>query len=310
MSDLFDIVTSATLYAAAIRLALPIFLAALGETFAERAGLVNVGLEGMMLMGAFGAVLGSDVTGSALAGVAIGLLFAVLVAAVQGFVSINLGGDQIVCGIALNIGALGITAFLVRAIWEGGNAPQVAGFSAFDFPLVANAPFVGVAVFQQGIFVYVALVLALISWWALMKTGWGLRMRGCGEDPLACESLGIPVKRLRWQAMLICGACAGLGGVFLALGQLLTFSDGMSGGRGFIALAVVIIARWSPMLAIPSALLFGAVEAFALRVQSSDLDVPPELMLALPYVATIVVYAIVVGRSNPPAALGRSYVRQ
>jgi len=310
MNDLFHIITSATLYAAAIRLALPIFLAALGETFAERSGLVNVGLEGMMLMGAFGAVLGSDISGSAVIGVLVGLLFALFVAVIQGFVSINLGGDQIVCGIALNIGALGVTAFLVRAIWAGGNAPQVEGFSAFHFPILADAPFLGVAIFQQSVFVYVALLLALIGWWGLMRTSWGLRLRGCGEDPLACESFGIPVKRLRWQATLICGLCAGLGGVFLALGQLLTFSDGMSGGRGFIALAVVIVARWSPLLAIPSALLFGAVEAFALRVQSSSINVPPELLLALPYVATIVVYAIVVGRSNPPAALGRTYIRQ
>jgi simple sugar transport system permease protein len=310
MSDIFDIVTSATLYAAAIRLALPIFLAALGETYAERAGLVNVGLEGMMLMGAFGAVLGSDLTGSPVAGALIGIFFALLIAAIQGLVAINLGADQIVCGIALNIAALGLTAFLARTIWEGGNAPQVDGFSPFSFPLLSEAPFLGTAVFKQSAFVYLALVLALISWWALTKTGWGLKLRGCGEDPRACDSFGIPVLGMRWQAMMVCGACAGLGGVFLALGQLLTFSDGMSGGRGFIALAVVIIARWSPVLAIPAALLFGGLEAFALRVQSVQIDVPAELMLALPYVMTIVVYAIVVGRSNPPAALGRSYVRQ
>ncbi len=310
MSELLDILTSTALYAAAIRLALPIFFAALGEVFAERAGLVNVGLEGMMLMAAFGGVLGADITGSALLGLAVGVAFALVVASIQAYVAINLGGDQIVSGIALNIAVLGLTAYLSRTIWEGGNVPRVDGFGALSPPVLRDIPVLGPILFEQSAFVYIAAGAVGMSWWALTKTSWGLRLRACGEDPRASDSLGIDVVRVRWQTMLICGALAGLGGVFLSLGQLFTFSDGMTGGRGFIALAVVIIAGWSPIKAIWAALLFSVFEALALRVQATNIDLPAELMLALPYVATLIVYAVVVGRASMPAALGRTYVRQ
>lgn len=310
MSELLDILTSTALYAATIRLALPIFFAALGEVFAERAGLVNVGLEGMMLVGAFGGVVGSDLTGSAMLGLLVGIACALLIAAIQAYVAINLGGDQIVSGIALNIAVLGLTAYLSRTIWEGGNVPQVEGFGSLSPPLLADIPVIGPIVFKQSIFVYIAALAVLVSWWSLTRTSWGLRLRACGEDPRASDSLGIGVLSVRWQTMLICGALAGVGGVFLSLGQLFTFSDGMTGGRGFIALAVVIIAGWSPVKAIWAAMLFSVFEALALRVQATNIDLPAELMLALPYVMTLIVYAVVVGRTSMPAALGRSYVRQ
>lgn len=309
MDSLLDILGSSALYAAAIRLALPIFFAALGEVFAERAGLVNVGLEGMMLAGAFGGVYGAHLTGSAIGGLVVGVLFALVVASVQSLVAINLGGDQIVAGIALNIAALGVTAFLARTIWEGGDVPQVPGFDALALPGLSDLPVLGPILFDQNALVYLGVALAVVSWWALTKTTWGLRLRACGEAPRASDSLGIPVFKIRWQAMLICGALTGLGGVFLSLGQLFTFTDGMSGGRGYIALAVVIIARWKPSRVIFAALLFGGFEALAFRVQATGVDLPYELMLALPYVMTLLVYAGVVGRVTPPAALGRVYTR-
>lgn len=309
MNDLLDIVGSSALYAAAIRLALPAFLAALGEVFAERGGLVNVGLEGMMLFGAFGGVLGSYWTGSPILGALLGVVLAMAVAAVQALVAINVGGDQIVSGIALNIVALGGTSFLARTVWEGGQVPQVDGFSDIAIPGLSSLPGVGSVLFDQNPIVYASGVLVVVAWWVLTRTAWGLRVRACGEDPRAADSLGIAVARLRWQSMLICGAFAGLGGVFLSLGELMTFTDGMSGGRGFIALAIVIIARWSPVRAVWAALLFGGCEAIAFRVQATGIDVPYELLLALPYVATLLVYAGVVGRVVPPAALGRPYAR-
>lgn len=309
MSEFLDVLGSTALYATAIRLALPILFAALGEVFAERAGLVNVGLEGMMLMGAFAGVIGAHYTGSPWLGAVIGMLAAVGIAAIQAGVSINLSGDQIVVGIALNLAVLGITSFLARAIWEGGDVPKVDGFTAFSMPVLSGLPVIGSILFKQSILIYVAIAAAIFSWWVLTRTSWGLRLRACGEDPHSADSLGIPVFAYRWKAMIICGALAGLGGVFLSLGQLFTFSDNMSGGRGFIALAVVIIARWSPLRALGAAFLFGAFEAFALRVQVTDIDVPAELMLALPYVVTLLVYAGVVGRSRPPKSLGREYSR-
>jgi simple sugar transport system permease protein len=306
---LLDILSSTALYAAAVRLAIPVFFAALGETFAERAGLVNVGLEGMVLGGAFGGVLGAWAAGSVIAGIGVGVAFGIAVAVVQAYLAIDLAVDQVVAGIALNIALLGLTAFLSRTVWSAGDVPQVAHLDPIDVPGLADVPVLGPILFRQNALVYLAALLAVVAWVVLTRLRWGLRLRACGEDPRACDSLGIPVVRLRWQSMLVCGALAGLGGVFLSLAELFTFSDGMSGGRGFIALAVVIIARWSPSRAVLAALLFGLCEAFALRVQATSSAIPYEPLLALPYVVALLVYAGVVGHTVAPAALGRPYAR-
>jgi general nucleoside transport system permease protein len=308
--DLLEILTSTALYAAAVRLAVPVFLAALGETFAERAGLVNVGLEAMMLAGAFGGILGAYLADSWLVGVAVGVAFGLVVAALQGLFAVSLEADQIVSGIALNIAVLGLTGFLARTVWEAGNVPQVAHTNATSLPGLGALPVVGPILFQQNPLVYATYLLAVVGWWLLVRTRWGLELRGCGEDPRACDSLGIPVLTRRWQVMAICGALAGLGGVVIALTELYTWADGMSGGRGFIALAVVIIARWSPARAVLAALLFGGCQALALRMQATSTGIPYELLLTLPYVVTLLVYAGVVGRTIPPAALGRPYARR
>jgi len=310
MHALLDILTSGALYAAGIRLAVPVFLAALGELVAERGGLVNVGLEGMMLAGAFGGVLGSDLFDDPWLGVVTGIALAVVVATIQAGVAVSLAGDQIVTGIALNIAVLGATSFMARTVWTDGNVPQVEGFDPWAVPGLSSLPGIGDVVFGQAVLAYLAAVLGVVLWWVLTRTDWGLRLRACGEDPRAADSLGIRVIAMRWQATLICGALAGLGGVFISLGDIFTFSDGMSGGRGFIALAIVIIARWSPSHLVPAALLFGVCEALALRAQVTSADLPYELLLALPYVLTLAVYAGLVGRTLPPAALGRPYVRR
>jgi general nucleoside transport system permease protein len=310
LAKLLEIFVSSAFYAAAVRLTVPILFAALGETIAERAGLVNVGLEGMMLTGAFGGVLGSYLTGNAVAGLAFAIALGVAVAAVQSAFAIELATDQIVSGIALNLCALGLTSFLEREVWTAGNVPQVPGFQPLKIPGLGSIPWLGPILFDQNVLVYLAAgVLVLVSV-VLARTEWGLRLRACGEDPRSCDSLGIPVRRLRWQSMVACGALAGLGGAFISLTELFTFADGMSGGRGFIALAVVIIARWSPARAFLAAFLFGGAEAFAFRVQAVNASIPYELMLALPYAFTLFVYAGVVGRTIAPAALGRAYVRE
>ncbi len=307
---LLEILVSSAFYAAAVRLAVPTLFAAVGETFAERAGLVNVGLEGMMLTGAFGGVLGSYLTGSAVVGLAFAVAFGLAAAAVQAVFAVELAADQIVSGIALNLCALGLTAFLERELWTAGAVPQVHGFHPLAIPGLGSIPWLGPVLFDQNVLVYAAFAAAAVAAFVLGRTEWGLRLRACGEDPRSCDSLGIPVPRLRWQSMAICGALAGLGGAFISLTELYTFTDGMSGGRGFIALAVVIIARWSPAKALLAALLFGGAEAFAFRVQAVNSSIPYELMLALPYVITLLVYAGVVGRTVAPAALGRAYVRE
>jgi simple sugar transport system permease protein len=307
---LAEIFVTSTFWAAALRLAAPILFAAVGETFAELGGLVNVGLEGMMLAGAFGGVLGSYLTGSAAGGLAVAIATGVGVAAIQAFFAIDLSADQIVSGIALNLCMLGATAFLSREIWTAGDVPQVAGFKPLRVPLLGSISWVGPVFFRQNVLVYLAAALLVVATFVLTRSEWGLRLRACGEDPRSCDSLGIPVRALRWQSMILCGALAGLGGAFISLTQLFTFSDGMTGGQGFIALAVVIVARWSPSKAILAALLFGGAEAFAFRAQAINSSIPYELTLALPYIITLLAYAGVVGRTVPPAALGRAYARE
>jgi len=306
-TSLLEIFLSAAMYAAAIRLAMPIFLAAMGELCAERGGLVNVGLEGMMLAGAFGAVLGSYLSGSAGAGFCAGVASGIAVASLQALLAIDLGANQITSGIALNITVLGITSFLARVIWAAGNVPQVPGVYPVAVPWLSSIPFLGDTLFKHNVVVYAAAGLGVTGWWMLSRTGWGLRLRACGEDPRAASSLGIAVRRLRWQSMLICGALAGLGGAFISLGEVFTFTDAMTGGRGFIALAIVIVARWSPGWMFLAALLFGGAEAAAFRAQAINPSIPYELLLALPYVLTLLVYAGAAGRPAAPAALGRPY---
>ena len=309
MSEVLTIFTTSALYAAGLRLAAPVLFAALGETIAERAGMLNISLEGMMLMGALGAIIGSYEFHSAVAGIAVGILAALLLTAIQAVFTIHVGADQGVSGIALNIVALGATSFAAREIWVGGNVPQVDHLNPIAIPGLHSIPFVGPILFDQSALVYFGAAVALASAWALSRTDWGLRLRACGEDPRSSDSLGIGVLGVRWQAMMICGALTGLGGVFIALVELYTFSDGMSGGRGFIALAVVIIARWSPLRAVPIAFLFGTSEAFALRVQVTNIDLPYQLFLALPYVVTLAVYALDAGKGLAPAGLARPYLR-
>ena len=180
MQELLEVLTSTALYAAAVRLAVPVFLAALGETFAERAGLVNVGLEAMMLAGAFGAIPGAYLADNWLVGVAVGLRFGLAVAALQALFAISLEADQVVSGIALNIALLGLTAFLARTIWDGGNVPQVDHTNAVSLPGLGDLPLVGPILFRQNPLVFVTYLLAVVGWRLLVRTRWGLQLRGCG----------------------------------------------------------------------------------------------------------------------------------
>lgn len=308
MHGLLNIFGHTPLYAATLELSIPVFLAALGETFAERAGLINIGLEAMVLFGAFGGVAGAAIAHNAMVGVVVAVACGMLTASIQAVLAINFGTDQVVTGIALNIGALGLTSFLAATIWVNGP-PLVAHFGTLHPAGLQSIPVLGPILFKQNALVYVTIVLAVVGWWLLTRTRWGLEIRASGEDPRSADSLGIAVLTRRWQTMLICGALCGLGGAFLALGELYTFADGMSGGRGFIALAVVIIAGWSPARAVLAALLFGLCEALALRIQAIGSPIPYSLVLALPYIVAIVAYAGLARRAVPPAALARPYLR-
>jgi general nucleoside transport system permease protein len=298
------------LLTAAVRLATPILLASLGEIIAERAGVLNVGLEGMMLVGAFAGFVAAQGSGSPWAGIVAGLFGGCLLGLLFAFFTVALAVDQIVCGITINLLALGLTGYLHRVIYGLTSAmPKAPSIAQWNIPGLSELPFVGPVLFQQNGLVYLAIVLVLVCWFALFRTTFGLKLRAVGEYPNAADSVGINVFHIRYAAMAACGGLAGLGGAFLSIGQLNMFVEGMTGGRGFIALAVVIFARWNPIGALLAAVLFGAAEALQFRLQVLTVEIPFQFLAMLPYLLTIAVL-VTMRRSVQPAALARPFIKE
>ncbi|MEE8110016.1 MAG: ABC transporter permease, partial [bacterium] len=294
---------------ATIRMATPLLLASLGEIVSERSGVFNIGLEGMMLMGAFCGFLGLHFTGSLWAGLIAGMAGGVFLALISAYLSVVLGVDQIVSGIALNIFAVGFTSSFFRIIF-GLNQPQVEAsrMIPLSIPVLKKIPFLGPVLFNQIPLIYVTFALVPILWFVLFRTTVGLQVRSAGEHPLAAEIAGINIVNLRHMSVLLAGLMAGLGGAYLSLGPLNLFSDNMIAGRGFIALAVVIFGRLNPFGALGASLLFGAAEALQLKLQAMGLDVPYQILLMLPYVATVVALLGLIGKTRLPTALGVPYM--
>jgi general nucleoside transport system permease protein len=299
------------LLGATLRIAAPIAYAALGATYAERSGVINVGLEGMMLFGAFAAVVASHVTGSAWVGVTAGLLVGLLVAGLLGLACITLHANQIVAGMAVNILALGFTRFGLDVIWSRpGVSPSVAALEPIPIPGLSSLPLLGDALFNQNALVYVLVVLIAASHVVLTRTRFGRHVEAVGEQPAAADSVGILVHRVRFTALLISGALAGLGGVALSLGQLTYFVEAMTAGRGFIGLAANIFGGWTAIGSFLASLLFGLADAAQVALQTAGINLPAQFLLILPYVLTIVAVAGAVSRSPAPLALGRPYHRE
>lgn len=298
------------LLAAAVRLATPILLAALGELFAERAGVLNIGLEGMMLCGALGGFLGSQATGNPWIGVLTGVFAGCLLALLFAYLTITLSADQVICGIMVNLLALGATGFLHRSIYGITTIiPSATPLKDWHIPYLSEIPFLGPILFQQNPMVYISIALVFVCWFILARTTWGLKIRAVGEYPQSADSVGVSVAKVRYAAVLGCGALAGMGGAFLSLGQLNMFVEHMTAGRGFIALAVVIFGRWHPLGALGASLLFGAAEALQIRIQALGIDIPFQFLAILPYALTVVALVSIAGRSVQPAALGLPYRR-
>ena len=301
------------LLAATLRAATPLTLAALGGIVSERAGVVNIGLEGMLLVGAFFGFLGADKLGSWWLGVACGILAGASLALVHAFVSIHLRADQIVSGTAVNFLALGITGyFFIEVYTDQGTPGDVDYTPEITIPGLSNVGFVGDAIGKMNVLIWVALFLVLLVHLYLFRTSIGLRHRSVGEHPKAADTVGISVYGVRYLAVVASGALAGLGGAYLSNGITHSFNENLSAGRGFIALAAVIIGKWRPFGAFLACLLFGFTEALALRLPGAygEDQAWTTLFRGLPYVATLVVVAGVVGRSIPPAADGKPYVKQ
>ena len=294
--------TAFALAGAALGLGTPLLLAALGELVSERAGVINIGIEGLMLTGAFAGMLGSWTTGSPVVGMAAACAAAVVVGAVFAVWVVALDADQVVAGAALNILALGITGVAYRAVFGvTGAALTVATFAPIaiggDDPLLAPL--------RQPLPVYVALALVPLLWFVLWRTRLGLALRACGEAPAAAASLGVAVARVRTSAILVGAGLAGVGGGYLSLAYSNTFVEGMSAGRGFIALAIVVFGRWRPLGMLIGALLVGAASAGQFHLQAAGVRVPYHLLLMLPYLLTLAVLALASGDAAAPAALGR-----
>jgi simple sugar transport system permease protein len=309
------------LFASAIRMATPLALAAIGGTICERSGVVNIALEGIMLVGAFFGVVVTLATNNVLLGVGAAIMAGVLLSGIHAFASVTLRMDQVVSGTALNILAVGLTGFLMEVLYGHSGATNSITtklLPVFNFP--SGSPgFLGTVwtwidqiVFSYTPIVYIAIFIAIFAQWAMYRTRWGLRLRALGEHPRAADTVGVRVQAGRYAAVLISGALGGLAGANLTLEQVGVFSDNMTSGRGFIALAANIFGRWTPMGSYLASLLFGFAEAIEIRMQSfqAGAHIPVQFFLMLPYVLVLIVLAGFMGRAVAPGAVGKPYEKE
>ncbi len=298
------------LVAGMLRFATPLIFGAMGGILSERSGVINIGLEGMMLMGAFFGIFGADIIGSWVGGIAIGVAAGAALGLVHAFVSIQLRADQVVSGTAINILAIGITGYVfIYHYGDQGTPAEISRVPNVTLPGIQDISFVGEAIGKASLLTWAALLLVPLLTLFLFRTRGGLRLRSVGEKPRAADSVGLPVIRTRYLAVVASGALAALGGVYLSIALLGSFSQQMTAGRGFIALAAVIFGSWRPWGALAGALLFGFSTALAQRLPAFS-ESTAVLFQALPYVLTLVVVAGVIGRSRPPAAIGVPFVKE
>ncbi len=302
MDNLFDLETIRS----ALRLSTPLVLTAMGGVLSERSGVVNIGLEGQMLAGAFGAYSVAVVTGSPGLGVLAGLVTGGVFGLLHAIVSVKLRADQVVSGVAVNLLAAGGSIYLMRSLFSGEpTAPAVPDWS---LSALTSVPVIGTLLANLSPFVFLALLLPFLMHVMLTQTLWGLQVRAVGEGLRTARLVGLPVHALRIGCVTLSGLLAGLAGSYLSISQLNVFTENMSAGRGFIALAAVIFGRWSPLGAAAAAFGFGLLDAVQQRLQGAQvwgLTLPSELMLCMPYVLTVVVLAGCVGRTRAPSGLGR-----
>jgi simple sugar transport system permease protein len=286
-------------------LAATLLFAALGGLFSERSGVINIGLEGMMLMGAFWGLWGAEVTGSWVIGLLIGMFAGLLLALLHALFSVTLRADQIVSGFAMTFLAAGITGFFYISIYGTEGTPDnIPRAPDVTIPLVEDIPFVGDVVGRMNILIWLGLLTCLLTWLVVFRTPIGLRLRSVGENPLAAQTAGVSPVRVRYIAVATSGMLAAIGGAYLSIGFVGSFVEDMTAGRGYIALAVLICGRWMPSGALAFACLFGFCSALAQRLPVFS-ESFATLFQALPYVVTLIAVAGVVGRSIPPAAIGR-----
>ncbi len=308
-----------------VRSAVPLLLACLAGLYSERSGIVDIGLEGKMLGGAFAAAAAAAVTGSAWLGLGAGIIVSVGLALIHGFASITNRGNQIVSGVAINFIAAGAAALLGNAWFsQGGRTPQldaVQRFNPLEWPLaeaISNIPLIGMIykelISGHNLIAYFAFIMVPVTSWVLFRTRFGLRLRAVGENPAAVDTAGISVSWARYRAVICCGVLCGFAGAYLSIGVSAGFVKDMTAGRGFIALAALIFAKWRPVAAMWACLLFGFLGAIEIRYQGVALPIvgalPLQLMQALPYILTVILLAGFIGKAIPPRAAGIPYVKE
>ena len=305
---LLDII-NVGLFAAALRMATPIAFASLGGIFSERVGIINIGLEGIMLTSAFTGVAVSYFTGNPWLGVLAAVLVGGLLGLFHALLTVKFTGDHIVSGTGINIFAMGFTAYMSQIIWGSrGASESVEGLKVVLIPLLKDTPIIGDIIGAHTPLVYIMLIVIVLSDIVLFKTPIGLRIRAVGEHPAAADTAGIDVFKIKYLCVMVSGMLAGLGGVFLSLGHLNLFAWGMTGGRGFIAMAAMIFGKWTPFGAFGASVLFGFSDALQMRLQALGL-LPPQIILTIPYVLTVAVLAGVVGKALPPSDY-KPYVKE
>jgi general nucleoside transport system permease protein len=319
-----DLLTVLQILDSTVRLATPLLLACLAGLFSERAGIFDIGLEGKMLAAAFFSAAIAAVSGSVWMGLGAGIVASLALSGLHGLASITFRGNQLISGVAINFLAAGLTVLIAQSWFQqGGRTPSLpsgARFGPITLPgaeALREVPVLGPIYYElisgHSILVYLAFACVPLTWWILYRTRFGLRLRAVGENPEAVDTAGISVVRLRYAAVLICGLLCGIAGAYLATALQAGFVQDMTAGRGYIALAALIFAKWRPWHALYATLLFGFLQAIALRYQNLDLGIitlPSQAMDALPYVLTVVILAGFIGKAVPPRAGGAPYVKE
>ena len=298
---------AAVFIGSSIRLAAPLLLAATGELVSERAGVLNMSVEGMMLTGAFAGAVGSWATGSPLIGLGLGVLCVLPVAWLQAFLSITLRANQIVTGIGINILVLGATTLGYRALFGSRSRAEIPGLDKWVPPGLADIPYIGEHVLTQTWLLYAAIVLIVLVGWVMRSTALGLAVHAAGTAPQAASHSGLKVTRIRYGAVLFTGAMSALAGCFLSIGDIHTFTEGMTGGAGYLAIAAVIFGNWKLGRTLLACGLFGAATALQFQLPAMGVQVPSALLIALPYVLALLAVGGLVGRQVAPAALTQPY---
>lgn len=311
LADFLSQAVIIAILAAGVRLATPILLATLGEVLTERSGVLNLGIEGVMMFGTLAGFVVSSYSGSPWLGALAGFLVGGLAGLVIAILSVSMYANQAVVGIIFNILGSGLTGFLYRAIFGVRTTevpPRAADLTAFEIPFLKDIPYLGEILFRQPPSVYIAILLVPIIAFLIWRTRFGLDIRAVGGFAKGADTMGIKVERVRFAALILGGALAGLGGAFLSL-HLGVYRDGMTQGRGFIAIAIVTFARWNPWAALGGSLLFGIADSLQLYLQAFGFKIPYQFLLMLPYVLTVLVLVFSSSRVIPPSVLGVPYVR-